>query len=76
MSRACDGHVATPLRADRDLWSLLVVVGAEQFPDITDAIAVERQIKRWSRSKKEALIRGDFGALRPLSKRGGNKDLA
>jgi hypothetical protein len=22
MSLACDGHVATPLRADRDLWSL------------------------------------------------------
>jgi hypothetical protein len=34
------------------------------------------QIKGCSRSKKEALIRGDFGALRPLSKRGGNKDLA
>src|SRR4051812_25326116 len=36
---------------------------------ITDAIAAERQIKGWSRAKKEALIRGDFGALPELSRR-------
>ncbi len=54
----------------------VVLVWAEQFPDITDAIAVERQLMGWSRAKKEALIRGDFGALRPLSKRGGGKHLA
>jgi len=35
----------------------------------TDAIAAERQVKGWSRAKKEALIRGDFEALRMLSKR-------
>jgi putative endonuclease len=46
------------------------LVWAEHFWDITDAIAVERQIKGWSRAKKEALIRGDFGALRGLAKRG------
>ncbi|MGZ8331023.1 MAG: GIY-YIG nuclease family protein, partial [Rhodoplanes sp.] len=34
-----------------------------------DAVAAERQIKGWSRAKKEALIRGDFGALPGLSKR-------
>jgi putative endonuclease len=42
---------------------------AEHFPLITDAIAVERQIKGWSRAKKEALIRGDFALIRELSKR-------
>jgi putative endonuclease len=36
---------------------------------ITDAIAAERQIKGWSRAKKEPLIRGDFGALRDLARR-------
>jgi putative endonuclease len=36
----------------------------EEFERITDAIAAERQIKNWSRAKKEALIRGDFDALR------------
>lgn len=42
---------------------------AEHFPDITDAIAVERQLKGWSRAKKEALIRGDYDAIKILAKR-------
>ena len=49
----------------------VAIVWSEHFLNITDAIAVERQIKGWSRAKKEALIRGDFGALRVLAKRGG-----
>jgi putative endonuclease len=32
----------------------VVVVWAGHFPDIPDAIAAERQIKGWSRAKKEA----------------------
>ena len=47
----------------------VVLVYSEWFQRITDAIAAERQIKGWSRAKKEALIRGDFGELRELSKR-------
>ncbi len=47
------------------------LVWSEHFLDITDAIAVERQIKGWSRAKKEALIRGDFESLRSLAKRAG-----
>ena len=31
-------------------------------------MAWEKQIKGWSRAKKEALIRGDFDALVELSK--------
>ena len=42
---------------------------SQWFERITDAIAAERQVKGWSRAKKEALIRGDFEALRTLSKR-------
>ncbi len=45
------------------------LVYSEWFGRITDAIAAERQIKGWSRAKKEALIRGDFEALRELAKR-------
>ena len=37
--------------------------------DIADAIAVERQIKGWSRPKEEALIRGDYEMIRLLAKR-------
>ena len=32
------------------------------------AVARERQLKRWSRAKKEALIRGDHRALKALSR--------
>ena len=40
----------------------------QEFEFVTDAIAVERQIKGWSRAKKEALIRGDFDALKMLAR--------
>jgi putative endonuclease len=46
------------------------LVFSQWFERITDAIAAERQIKGWSRAKKEALIQGDFDALKMLAKRG------
>jgi predicted GIY-YIG superfamily endonuclease len=45
----------------------------QEFAQITDAIAAERQLKGWSRAKKEALVRGDFDMLRQPSKRNGGK---
>ncbi len=42
---------------------------AQEFANVVDAIAAERQLKGWSRAKKEALIRGDVEALRRLAKR-------
>jgi putative endonuclease len=48
----------------------VTLVFSEYFDRIIDAIAAERQIKGWSRAKKEALIRGDFDALKSLSRRG------
>jgi putative endonuclease len=47
----------------------VTLVFSEWFDNITDAIAAERQVKGWSRAKKQALIRGDFGRLRELSQR-------
>jgi predicted GIY-YIG superfamily endonuclease len=44
------------------------LVFAEKLDRITDGIAAERQIKNWSRAKKEALIRGDFKNLKQLAK--------
>jgi predicted GIY-YIG superfamily endonuclease len=38
-----------------------------EFPDIFQAIDVERQIKGWSRKKKEALMNGDFQLLHELA---------
>jgi tRNA/rRNA methyltransferase len=36
----------------------------EAFPERIDALERERQIKDWSRKKKEALFRGDFAAVK------------
>jgi putative endonuclease len=47
----------------------VTLVFSEWFEHVTDAIGAERQVKGWSRAKKEALIRGDFDRLRELSKR-------
>jgi len=47
----------------------VTLVFSQWFERIADAIAAERQVKGWSRAKKEALIRGEFETLRVLSKR-------
>ena len=39
----------------------------EEYSSIHMAFSRERQLHGWSRAKKEALIRGDYEALRPLS---------
>ena len=45
------------------------LVWSQDFDRITDAIAAERQLKGWSRAKKEALIRGDYAMIAALAKR-------
>ncbi|MGF1630945.1 MAG: GIY-YIG nuclease family protein [Kiloniellaceae bacterium] len=45
------------------------LVWSQEFENVTDAIAAERQIKGWSRAKKEALIRSDFETIRRLASR-------
>lgn len=40
------------------------LVYAEEYPDRSAALRRERQIKRWSRAKKEALVAGDRRALK------------
>lgn len=44
------------------------LVYAQECQRITDAIAAERQVKGWSRRKKQALIAGDFDALPGLAR--------
>jgi putative endonuclease len=39
------------------------LVYSQHFPSEHQAFLRERQVKGWSRAKKEALIRGDFEAL-------------
>jgi putative endonuclease len=44
------------------------LVYTQEFSSEHEAFLRERQVKGWSRAKKEALIRGDFEALVELSK--------
>ena len=45
------------------------LVFQQEMPDENTAFQAERQIKNWSRVKKEALIAGNFDLLRWLSKK-------
>ena len=45
-----------------------------EFTNIDLAISAEKQIKKWSRSKKEALIQGEFENLPNLAKKNFKKD--
>lgn len=42
------------------------LVWAQAFPTHDEGFQRERQIKGWRRSKKEALIRGDFDAIHDI----------
>jgi len=44
------------------------LVFTEEFGDVVEAIEREKQIKKWTRSKKKALIDGDYERLIALSK--------
>ena len=49
------------------------LVWSQDFPNAVDAIACERQLKGWSRAKKEALIRGQWQVVSSLAKRRGGR---
>ena len=57
-----NGAVFTALRRPVKL------VYQEPYKYLDDAIKRERQIKKWSRTKKEALINGELETLKKLSK--------
>jgi putative endonuclease len=44
-------------------------VFAEEFPTREEALVRERQIKGWSRKKKEAMIRNDWAEVSRLARR-------
>lgn len=45
----------------------LALVFCEHFEDINDAISFEKQVKGWSRKKKEAIINDNWDKLKALS---------
>jgi predicted GIY-YIG superfamily endonuclease len=50
------------------------LVFAQEMPTKDEAFLAERRIKGWSRAKKEALIAGNWEALRLLAKKPGFRD--
>jgi len=46
----------------------VTVVFVQEFANVRDAVSAERQIKGWTRRKKEALIFGDYDSLPSLSR--------
>ena len=57
-----DGSASNYTRSRRPV----VLVYVEQFPSLERALARERQIKRWTRAKKDALVAGDLIHLKRL----------
>ena len=57
---ACGGYTATRRPVE--------LVFSQPCPTRIEAIAFERQIKGWSRAKKEALIRGDWAEISRLAR--------
>ena len=49
-------------------------VFADEFPTRIDALERERQIKKWTRAKKQALINRDWSRLQQLARRTSAKD--
>jgi predicted GIY-YIG superfamily endonuclease len=58
------GQACRTTQFDRPVAMLRV----EGYATFAEARACEAQLKRWARAKKEALVRGDLGDLRVLSK--------
>jgi putative endonuclease len=46
----------------------VALVWSQEFPTRYEALVAERQIKGWSRAKKEALIQGDWEAISRLAR--------
>jgi predicted GIY-YIG superfamily endonuclease len=46
------------------------LVWAQEFPTRHEALAAERQIKGWTRAKKEALIASDWDLISQLARGG------
>lgn len=57
----CGGYTATRLP--------VTLVWSQACTTREEALAAERQIKGWSRRKKEAMLRGDWAAVALLAKK-------
>jgi predicted GIY-YIG superfamily endonuclease len=63
LARHQAGEIASYTRSRRPV----VLIWSEQFSTRIDAIERERQLKGWSRAKKQALIVGDWAEISRLA---------
>lgn len=68
LDRRFEEHVTGRACRTTKLDPPLKLVYSESFPTFSEARRRETQVKRWSRAKKEALVSGELGKLRQLSK--------
>ena len=69
VAQRIEAHNAGRAALHTSLRRPVALVYSEPAPDEVTAVQRERQIKRWTRAKKEALIAGDKTLLKKLSKR-------
>ncbi len=68
------GHQAGDISGYTSTRRPVRLVFAQDFPTREEAFASERQVKGWSRAKKEALIRSDWATLQRLAERRGPQE--
>lgn len=68
LEQRLDDHASGQACRTTALDPAVALLHVEVCSDFTEARQREAQLKRWSRAKKEALIRGDVVALRQLSR--------
>ena len=61
-------HLTGALRGYTSTRRPVTLVWCDEFPSRYEALSAERQIKGWSRAKKLALIRGDWGLIGALAR--------
>jgi predicted GIY-YIG superfamily endonuclease len=68
LERRLQLHLEPGARTYTSLRLPVKVAWTQEFPTRLDALQAERQIKGWSRAKKEALIRGDWSEISRLAR--------
>src|ERR1019366_945622 len=67
LKQRLDAHTSGQACRTTTLDPPVALLRLEVYSTFSEARRREAQLKRWSRSKKEALIRGEFDHLRKLS---------
>ncbi len=68
LEQRLDDHVTGQACRTTQLDPPVALLRVEEFPTFREARQREVQLKRWSRAKKDALIRGDVERLRMRSR--------